>query len=845
MTQLVASILASTTEAMRRALTSGVEGADVVELRVDALRDPAGMELDRLRAASRLPLVFTCRPQREGGLYPGAESERRDVLRRALTLDFDYVDIEIDTADQELLSHRRSSKLVLSHHDLQGLPAGVPALIEKAASLRADWIKIAARVDSLAGALALADWGAAARQKGLGFIPVALGPAGSAARILSARLGADWVYAAARGFPTTGEGQLGLEEMLEVYRFPALGPETRIYGILGRPTSGSLSPLMHNAVFARMRLDAVYLPFDEGDVASFVGAAKRLGVLGLSVTRPHKETIIPFLDGLTEEARRIGAVNTVSVKNEIWYGDNTDYQGVLRPLERQTRLRGKRAFILGAGGAARAAAFALTDRGAEVTVLARRVDSAQALATAVGGKWGRLAEADRGRWDVLVNATPVGARPDVGESPLPITRKSTSIPSDGVVLDMVVDPEHTALLESARRAGARAIPGLAMLVEQALLQLDCWLAAVAEEEQGERRETMGQAARRELERREASSLDRTRYSRQILFPGIAEPGQAKIGKARVMVVGVGALGSVASEMLLRAGVGFLRLFDRDYLEKSNLQRQTLYDEEDLERGLPKAVAAAGRLRRINRAVEVEPVVAELCPENVESYVRDVDLVLDGTDNFETRYLMNDACVKCSKDWIYAACVGSYGLSWVIRPGRTACLRCLLEEEPPPGSSPTCDTAGVIAPVVHAIAAFQVAEALKLLAGREAELTGKMISLDVWTGKVDAFRPKEPRPDCPACGRRVFDYLQGKGQSRTTVLCGRDAVQVLPSSREGIDLQQVAARLRPLGQVSVNPFLLRFETDGRTLVVFADGRAIVHGSQDPAEARALYARYLGL
>jgi len=839
MTQLVASILASTTEAMRRALESGVEGADVVELRVDALRDPERLELDGLRAASRLPLIFTCRPQNEGGLYLGAESERREVLRRALALGFDYVDIEIDTADQELLSHRRSSKLVLSHHDLQGLPARVPALIEKAAALGADWIKIAARVDSLAGALALADWGRAARQKGLGFIPVALGPAGSAARILSARLGADWVYAAARGFPTTGEGQLGLEEMLEVYRFPSLGPETRIYGILGHPVSGSLSPVMHNAVFARMALDAVYLPFDERDLASFVRAAKRLGVSGLSVTRPHKETIIPFLDGLTEVARRIGAVNTV---DEAWWGDNTDYEGLVRPIERQTRLQGKRAVILGAGGAARAAAFALADRGAEVTVVARRVESAQALAAAVGGKWGRLAEADSWRWDVLVNATPLGARPDVGDSPLP---KSTAIPLGGVVLDMVVDPEHTALLESARRAGARAIPGLSMLVEQALLQLDCWLPAVPEKEQRERREAMEQAARRELGRREASSVDRTRYSRQILFPGIGERGQAKISKARVMVVGVGALGSVASEMLARAGVGFLRLVDRDYLENSNLQRQSLYDEDDLERGLPKAVAAAGRLRRINRAVEVEPVVADLGPENVETYVRDVALVLDGTDNFETRYLMNDACVKWSKDWIYAACVGSYGLSLVIRPGQTACLRCLLEEEPPPGSSPTCDTAGVIAPVVHAIAAFQVAEALKLLAGREAELTGKMISLDIWTGKVDAFRPKAGRPDCPACGRRTFDYLEGKGKSRTTVLCGRDAVQVLPSSRQGIELAEVAARLRPLGEVSVNPFLLRFETGGKTLVVFADGRAIVHGTEDPAEARALYSRYVGL
>jgi shikimate dehydrogenase/3-dehydroquinate dehydratase type I len=838
MTELVASVLASTHEDMVRALSGATAGADLVELRVDGLAEP---NLDRLRAARTRPLVLTCRPKNEGGLYQGPEAERRELLGRALELGFDYVDVEIDSANEALLSRRKGAKVVLSHHDLIGMPSRIPALIERAADLGAEVIKIAARVASLAEALALADWGRAARQRGLRFVPVALGPAGRPARVLGARLGADWVYAAARGLPPTGEGQIGLEELLEVYRFRSIGPATRLYGILGSPVGASLSPVMHNAVFAEEGRDAVYLPFEEDDLPAFVGAARRLGVAGLSVTRPHKEALLALLDGASERARRIGAVNTVTVKDGKWWGDNTDYLGLLRPLERRTSLSGKRAWILGAGGAARAAAFALSDRGAQVEIVARRAEAARALATVVGGRGRSDSEAPIGSCDVLINATPVGGRPNTGESPLPLPG---SIPREAVVLDMVVDPEETALLASAKRAGAAVIPGLEMLIEQALLQLDLWWGGAEETEEG-RRKVMERAARGQLRRAAGAAVDKTRYSRQVLFSGIGREGQARIGKARVLQVGAGALGSVASEMLVRAGVGYLRLLDRDYLEESNLQRQTLYDEEDVRRALPKAIAGAERLARVNSEVTVEPVIADLGPENVETYLSDVDLAIDGTDNFETRFLLNDACVKERKDWIYGACVGSYGLGLVIRPGKTACLRCLLEEEPPPGSSPTCDTAGVIAPIVHAIAAFQVSEALKLLAGRESDLTGKMFSLDVWSGRVDAFQPKGPRPDCPACGLRDFEYLEGRGRSRATVLCGREAVQVLPATRGGIELEEVAARLKSLGEVSVNPYLLRFQAGEKTVVLFADGRAIVHGTNDPGEARSLYARYVGL
>lgn len=335
-----------------------------------------------------------------------------------------------------------------------------------------------------------------------------------------------------------------------------------------------------------------------------------------------------------------------------------------------------------------------------------------------------------------------------------------------------------------------------------------------------------------------------RYSRQILFQEIGEDGQRRIRGSRVVVVGVGALGSVSSEMLVRAGVGYLRLVDRDYVDETNLQRQGLYDEESLERNLPKAVAASEKLRKINHEVEIDGRVEDLNPNNAEELLDGVDLVLDGTDNFEARYLLNDACIKAGKTWIYAACVGSYGLTFVIRPGKTPCLRCLMEEEPPPGATPTCDTAGVIAPVVHAVTAFQVTEALKILAGKEDKLSGMLLSMDVWNGSFDQFRPSAPNKDCPACGRKNFDYLAGSVESQAATLCGRNAVQIRPGRDVAVELEEVASRLQALGEVKVNPHLLRFKAGEKELVVFADGRAIIHGTEDPAEARSLYARYIG-
>jgi len=335
-----------------------------------------------------------------------------------------------------------------------------------------------------------------------------------------------------------------------------------------------------------------------------------------------------------------------------------------------------------------------------------------------------------------------------------------------------------------------------------------------------------------------------RYSRQVLFEPIGKEGQRAIRKARVAIVGIGALGSVSSELLVRAGVGTIRLIDRDYVDVTNLQRQSLFDEKSLEQSLPKAVAAAERLRQINSDVEIEEKVVDLNSNNVDTLIDDVDLLLDGTDNFETRFLLNDACVEKGLSWIYAACVGSYGMSFVIRPGKTPCLRCLMETQPPPGTSPTCDTAGIIAPIVRAVVAYQVTEALKILAGKEDDLVGAFLAIDIWKGSFDTFTPSAPKEDCPACGRREFSYLAGQSEAQTVSLCGRNGVQVRPSVSHDVSLEDIAERLRPLGQVKVNPHLVRFEIGDKEIVLFKDGRAIIHGTDDISEARSLYSRYVG-
>jgi molybdopterin/thiamine biosynthesis adenylyltransferase len=336
-----------------------------------------------------------------------------------------------------------------------------------------------------------------------------------------------------------------------------------------------------------------------------------------------------------------------------------------------------------------------------------------------------------------------------------------------------------------------------------------------------------------------SPRDRERYSRQTLFAGIGEQGQQHLLDARVAVVGCGALGSFQAGALARAGVGFVRIIDRDYVELSNLQRQWLFDESDVEQSLPKAVAAARKIASVNSNVCVEPVAADLTPANVEDLLGGVDLILDGTDNFETRYLINDYAVERKLPWIYGAAVGSYGIVMPVTPGESACLRCIYPD-PPAGVQPTCETAGVLGPVTAFIASLQVAAAMKLLCG--AEPPRKITTVDVWTDEIRQIALPGPGADCPACGRREFPYLNGEHRAPVS-LCGQNAVQIHERARP-LELRDLAARLAPLGTVRSNEFALRFEAPPYLLTIFPDGRAIIKGTTDVGVARSLYARYIG-
>jgi adenylyltransferase/sulfurtransferase len=299
---------------------------------------------------------------------------------------------------------------------------------------------------------------------------------------------------------------------------------------------------------------------------------------------------------------------------------------------------------------------------------------------------------------------------------------------------------------------------------------------------------------------------------------------------------------------VRAGVGFLRLVDRDFVELSNLQRQVLFDEEDIAQELPKAIAAGRKLAKINSTVSLDPIVADIDHSNILALADGVDLILDGMDNFETRFLINDAALETRIPWIYGGCVGSHGQVMPIIPGETACLRCLIGDVPGPGMTETCDTAGVIGPAVNVVAALQVVTALKYLSGRRDLIEQSLMIVDVWDGslrKMGVANLRE-RSDCPACVQGKRDWLSGVKGSQTTVLCGRNAVQVSPAEKRSLSLPDLAAKLRGAGDVSQNAFLLRLTLKGEEfqLTVFPDGRAIIKGTDDVTVARSLYARYVG-
>ena len=334
-----------------------------------------------------------------------------------------------------------------------------------------------------------------------------------------------------------------------------------------------------------------------------------------------------------------------------------------------------------------------------------------------------------------------------------------------------------------------------------------------------------------------------RYSRQILFEPLGRDGQQRLLASSAVLIGCGAIGAATANLLARAGVGRIRVVDRDFVEPSNLQRQTLFDESDARDALPKAVAAECKLKAINSEIAIEGVVADVNPGNIEELLSGFDLILDGTDNFETRFLINDFAINANQPWIYAAAVASYGLTMTVQPTETACLACLLNSpDAVSGMEETCDTIGVLGSIVNLIASLQVAEAIKILTGRKKALHHRLISCDVWTGHFQSIGV--PRsPDCRACAKRDLIYLQGQAQPHIT-MCGRDSVQI-HERRRVLDLNALQHRLASsVSDLRHNDFLLRFRVAPYEMTVFADGRAILKGTTDPAIARSLYARYIG-
>jgi adenylyltransferase/sulfurtransferase len=360
--------------------------------------------------------------------------------------------------------------------------------------------------------------------------------------------------------------------------------------------------------------------------------------------------------------------------------------------------------------------------------------------------------------------------------------------------------------------------------------------------------------------------DLSRYHRQMLLPGFGEAGQRKLLESTALVLGCGALGSLIVDLLARAGVGHLAIVDRDLIELTNLQRQVLFDEQDVADAIPKAEAAKRRIARVNSQVKVTAIVDDLNHGNIERYAVEADILVDGLDNFETRYLANDFAVKHGVPYIYGGAIGTVGAAFAILPhsvegnapwetgegSATPCLRCLFEEPPPPGMNPTCDTAGVMAPAVASIASFQVAETLKVLTGNLERVCPTLLNIDLWNNTMLQLKVASAyeHGDCPCCKQHRFEYLEGRLGSGTTTLCGREAVQLTHKQNAAtIDLEEIGARLSRHGKVAASPYMLRasITDNGKpyTLSLFADGRAIVHGTAEASVARSVYAKYVGV
>ncbi len=345
---------------------------------------------------------------------------------------------------------------------------------------------------------------------------------------------------------------------------------------------------------------------------------------------------------------------------------------------------------------------------------------------------------------------------------------------------------------------------------------------------------------------EPTGMELERYSRQMRFASLGEEGQRRLLASRVLICGCGALGSVLANTLVRAGVGKLRIVDRDFLETNNLQRQVLYDEEDVASGLPKAIAAKNKLQKINSQVEIEAIVADVDHTNIATLVDGVDMIVDGTDNFETRFLLNDASLKFGIPWVFGGCIGAEGQTMTILPGESPCLRCLLQETPAPGSTPTCDTAGILSPIINVIASIEAMEAIKILSGNRDAVSRHLGVFELWDNRARSIQLDNLFPgfDSCLCRGEDFPWLEGKRGSHTAVLCGRNAVQLTFPERSDVAFDQLAQKLEGSGQVTYNRFLLRVEVEGYTLTVFRDGRTIVSGTDDIAEARSVHARVIG-
>ncbi|TVM00858.1 MAG: thiamine biosynthesis protein ThiF [Candidatus Brocadia sp. WS118] len=332
-----------------------------------------------------------------------------------------------------------------------------------------------------------------------------------------------------------------------------------------------------------------------------------------------------------------------------------------------------------------------------------------------------------------------------------------------------------------------------------------------------------------------------------MFYGIGREGQKTLMEKTAVLVGCGALGCTSANLLVRSGIKCLKIIDRDYIEESNLQRQSLFDEEDLKQNLPKAIAAQKKLQKANSLIQVESFVADLNPSNIETLLQDAHLVVDGTDNFETRFLINDYCVKNGIPWIYGACIGSTGLTMNIIPSKTPCLRCMLENVPPFGTTETCDTEGIIAPIASMIASVQVAEALKILTHNYDVVSKGLLKIDLWRNEIKRIFTEDikDKTGCIVCSRHHYEFLTKDTCSTITTLCGRNAIQILPPNGSKLDLTKLATRLEKVGKISYNSFLLRLKTGKYELTIFPDGRSIISGTNDLATAKGLYAKYIGM